>query len=155
MVNHLCGGGFTVQQFFDEKVACKLSEHKEVRLDSAGLGKSKESLNTIEMLLCLESAIQLFGAFLRYYVCSEQRQVVPMRDAFALLMAGQKQLSQAGVPASVLVHTKKDKLHNEFVAFLVDESVKFPAVKVASAGKNFVKTIVECLWGIQMGTTTS
>ena len=33
-----------------------------------------------------------------------------------------------------------------FVAFLVDKNVKFPAVEVASAGKNFVKTIVECLW---------
>ena len=64
-------GGVTVQQFNDEKVACKLPEHKEVRLNSAGLGKSKESSDAIEMSLSLESAIQLFGAFLWYYVCSD------------------------------------------------------------------------------------
>ena len=110
-------GGVTVQQFYDKKVACKLSEQEEVRLDSAGLGKSKDSLDTIEMSLSLESAVQLFGAFLRYNVCSEQYQVAPMHDAFALLMAGQKHLSQAGLPASVPVCTKKDKLHNDFCGF--------------------------------------
>ena len=56
-------GGVTVQQFYDEKVACKLSEQEELHLYSAGLGKSKDSLDTIEMSLSLESAVQLFGAF--------------------------------------------------------------------------------------------
>jgi len=109
-------GGVTVQQFYDD--VCKPPEHEEVPLDSAGLGKSKDSLDTIEMLLSLESAVQLFGAFLRYNVCSEQYQVAPVHDAFALLMTGQKHLSQAGLPARVPVRTKKDKLHNDFVAFL-------------------------------------
>ena len=30
-------GGVTVQQFYDEKVACKLSEQEELHLNSAGL----------------------------------------------------------------------------------------------------------------------
>ena len=44
--------------------------------------------------------------------------------------------------------TKKDKLHNDLVAFLVDENEKFQTVEVALAVKNFVKTIVECLYTV-------
>jgi hypothetical protein len=65
--------GVTVQQFYDEKVVCKLPD--ELDLESAGLGKSKDSLDKIEMSLSLDSAIHMFGPFLRYYTCSRLHQL--------------------------------------------------------------------------------
>jgi hypothetical protein len=65
--------GVTVQQFYDEKVVCKLPD--ELDLESAGLGKSKDSLDKIEMSLSLDSAIYMFGPFLRYYTCSRLHQL--------------------------------------------------------------------------------
>ena len=136
--------GVTVQQFYDEKVVCKLSD--ELDLESAGLGKSKDSLDKIEMSLSLDSAIHMFGPFLRYYTCSRLQQLPLVRDAFALLMASQKQLSQAGLPACIPVRTKKDKLYNDFLGLLSEENMHFTTADVDSLGKIFVKTIVECLW---------
>lgn len=54
--------GVTVQQFYDEKVVSKLSG--EQKLESAYLGKSKDSLDSIELSLVLDSAVALFGPFL-------------------------------------------------------------------------------------------
>ena len=58
--------GVTIQQFYDEKITCKLSGKEQ--LDSAYLGKSKESLDSIELCLALDSAVALFGPLLRYVV---------------------------------------------------------------------------------------
>ena len=125
--------GVMVQQFYVEKVACKLPKQEKVRLHYAGLGKSKDSLDTIEMSLSLEFVVQLFRSFLRYYIHSEQRQAVPMCDDFALLIAGQKRLSPAGLPAIYMyLFTRKDKLHNDRLCGF-------------SARKSFVKTIVGCI----------
>ena len=42
-----------------------------IELESAAaLGKSKESLDKIELSLCLESTVELFGPYLRYYTHS-------------------------------------------------------------------------------------
>ena len=135
--------GVTVQQFYDEKVVCKLPD--ELDLESAGLGKSKDSLDKIEMS-SLDSAINIFGPFLRYNTCSRLHQLPLARDAFALLMASQKQLLQAGLPACIPVRTKKDKLYNDFLGLLSEENMHFMTADVDSSGKIFVKTIVECLW---------
>ena len=55
-------GVVTVQQFYYEKLACKLLEQEEFHLNSAVVAKSKDSFDTIEMSLYLECAVQLFGA---------------------------------------------------------------------------------------------
>ena len=142
--------GITVQQFYDDKVICELEKHdvvvKQVQLDSAFLGRSKESLDRIELLLPLDSAIQLFGPFLRYHTYNLHQQSPPRQNALALMMFSQQQLSQPGLPAFVPVHTKKDKLYNDFLQMLKDKQLLFLASEVQSSGKNFVKTIVDCLW---------
>ena len=76
--------GFTIQQFYDEKIVCKVQELNEMNLESAFWGKS---LDKIELSLSLDSAIHLFGPFLRYYTCDQLQQLPPMRNAFPMLMA--------------------------------------------------------------------
>ena len=61
-------------------------------------------------------------------------------------MSNQRQLSLPSLPASLAVRTKKDQLYNDFLGVLREENALFPAAEVDSLGKNFVKTIVECLW---------
>ena len=124
--------GVTVPQFYDEKVVCKLPD--ELHLESVGLGKSKDSLDKIEMSSA-DSAIHMFGPFLRYYPCSWLHQLPLARDAFALLMASQKQLLQAGLPACIPVRTKKDKLYNDFLGLLSEENMHFTTADVDSSGK--------------------
>ena len=47
--------GVTVQQFYEQKVIQELNSSGEVELEAAFLGKSKESLDKIELLLSLDS----------------------------------------------------------------------------------------------------
>ena len=118
-------------------------------LESAFLGKSKESLDKIQVSLSLDSAIHLFGPFLRYYTCDRLQQLPPMHNAFTVLMSSQRQLSLPGLPAPVTVRTKKDKLYNNFLELLNKEKASFPGIEVNSSGKNFVKRVVECLWYVE------
>ena len=138
--------GITVQQFYDEKIVGQFSVSDEMDLESAFLGKSKDSLDKIELSLSLDRAIQLFGPFLRYHTCDRIQQLPPVCDAFSVLMSNQRQLSLPSLPASVAVRTKKDQLYNDFLGLLREKNALFPDAEVDSSGKNFVKTIVECLW---------
>ena len=67
--------GVTVKQFYEEKVVNKLNVPEEVELEAAFLGKSKESLDKIELSLSLDSAIPLFGPFLRYHTRSIEQDL--------------------------------------------------------------------------------
>ena len=132
----------TVQQFYEEKIVSELSSAEEVKLEAAFLGKSKQSLDRIDLSLMLDSAIQLFGPFLRYHTRSTEQVLPPVRDAFTVLMASQRQLSMPGLPHCATVHSKKDKLYNDFIGLLKEENVSFPASEVNSSGRNFTKTAV-------------
>ena len=92
--------GVTVQQFYEQKVIQELNSRGpgEVELEAAFLGKSKESLDKIELSLSLDSAVPLFQPFLRCRTCSSEQVPPPSRDAFTILMASQRQLSMPGLP---------------------------------------------------------
>ena len=135
----------TVQQFYEKKIVNELSSAEEVKLEVAFLGKSKESLDRIDLTLMLDSAIQLFGPFLCYHTRSTEQVLPPVHDAFAVLMASQRQLSMSGLPPCVIVRSNKDKLYNDFIG-LLKEGVSFPATEVNSSGRNFTKmgTMIHC-----------
>ena len=61
-------------------------------------------------------------------------------------MLSQRQQSLHGLPASLPVSKRKDKLYNDFLELLKEENMLFPPVEVDSVGKNLVKMMVECLW---------
>ena len=65
--------GVTVQQFYDEKIVFEVGKWHvmdNIHLESAFLGKSKDSLDRIELSLPIDPAIQLFGPFFAIlYIC--------------------------------------------------------------------------------------
>jgi len=85
------GSGKTLQQFFDEIIATKIEPT--VQLESASLGKSKNSLDQVDLSLPLDSTVELFGPFLWYYVKDNNiRKSSPrLRNTFEILMSSQKQ----------------------------------------------------------------
>lgn len=69
--------GMTIQQFYEDKIICELQKQgvvNEIQLKFAFLGKSKDSLHRIHLWLSLDSAIQLFGPFLRYLTCDKRHE---------------------------------------------------------------------------------
>ena len=134
--------GITVQQFYSEKIFTSLQEQP-AKLESAFLGKSKDSLDRVDLCLELDAVIPTFGPFLRYY--TSDCQLPPVVNAFTIMMSSQKQQLQPRLPSSITVRTRKDELHNDILGMLNEENLLFPGAKV-SAGKNFVQTLVECLW---------
>ena len=88
--------GVSVQEFYLAKLSCEVKRKypsDEAELDFASLGKSKELLDRIELTLPLDMAIQTFGPFLRYYLKSINNSQIPVRNAFAIMMSSQRQLS--------------------------------------------------------------
>ena len=138
--------GITVQQFYHEKVLRCLEEQSEQELESAFLGKSKDSLDRIELSLPLDAVIPTFDPFLRYYTADRLQQLPPVVNAFTVMMSSQKKQLQPGLPGSVTVRTRKDELYNDFLEMLKEENLLFPGAEINTSGKNFVKTMVECLW---------
>ena len=138
--------GVTVRQFYEEKVVNQLKSTGDVELEAAFLGKSKESLDIIDLSLSLDSAVPLFGPFLRYRTRSINQGSPPTRDALAILMSSQRQMSTPGLPPCVSVRTKKDQLFNDFVGLLKEENVAFPANEINSSGQMYTKLMVDSLW---------
>ena len=68
----LSGGesGRTIQQFYDDTI----DESLEIVIECAFLGQTKDCLDRIELSLPLDSAVRLFGPFLRYRVLSSSDQ---------------------------------------------------------------------------------
>ena len=66
--------GATVEQYLKSKVFEEIRNSIEnlpdVELDSAFIGKNKDSLDKIELTLPLERAASVFGPFLKYRVCT-------------------------------------------------------------------------------------
>ena len=83
--------GISVEQYFERKVFQEIQNvknpPKELELESAFLGRSKDSLDRIELSLVLEIAASLFGHFLKYHVCVPDRPpVTPTVNAFSVMM---------------------------------------------------------------------
>jgi len=108
----LSPSGVTTQQFFEDSIVKRLCDVTNIELESAALGKSKESL---ELSLCLESAVQLFGPYLHYYKHNIIQATPPLPNVFSILMYNQRLLSQPRVPEKLQVRTRKDKLYNDVI----------------------------------------
>ena len=82
----LSPSGVTTLQFFEDSIVKHLRDVTNIELESAALGKSKESLDKIELSQCLESAVQLFGLYLRYYMHNVIQATPPLPNAFSILI---------------------------------------------------------------------
>ena len=120
-----------------------------VKLDCAYLGRSKESLDQIELSIQLDLAVAMFGGFLRYVVSQEQPAPrEPTVNAFEVMMSSQRQLCLRRLPEKKMEHNSKDRLYNAILDLLQEKMLDFPPSEVDSVGINLVKTLQECLWYI-------
>ena len=141
--------GTSVEQFFEQKILQEVEKIVQnplnaVELESAFIGRSKDSLDRIELSLELERAAAIFGPFLKYHV-REQPQQAPSRNAFSIMMQTSQLLSQPRLPTSITERNKKDKLYNDFLKQLEDDDVTFPSSELTS-GKSYIRAMVDCLW---------
>ena len=86
--------GRTVEQFFYDVALAKIQSTSSttIELISAYLGRSKESLDEIELSIQLDLAVATYGGYLRYVISQlEPKQAV---NAFTMLMASQRQRCQ-------------------------------------------------------------
>ena len=64
-----------------------------IELISAYLGRSKESLDEVELSIRLDLAVATYGGYLRYVISQPERNELKQAvNAFAMLMASQRQL---------------------------------------------------------------
>ena len=79
--------GHTVQQFFEEFMLTDLKSNE----TGMELGKSKDSIDVVELSVPLDMAVQSFGCFMRYHVNSSRGASFHAVDAFKLMMFSQRQ----------------------------------------------------------------
>ena len=70
-------------------------------------------------------------------------------SALDILMKSSRMLSQRSLPTSIAnPNNNKQKLCNDFIAFLASKDLKWHADEVDSNGESFVKAVVGTLWYI-------
>ena len=90
-------------------------------LSRAYLGKSKDSLDLIELDVELQQAVSMFGHFVKY-ICFEATPP-PIQSAVDVLMNAQRSLDQLRLP-SKLTKDKLDVLFNDVIDFWVSMSYR-------------------------------
>ncbi len=87
---HMGQPGHTVEQFFHDVAATHIESTSSTRiiLERAYLGRSKDNLDQIDLSVTLDSAVPLFGGFLRYITTQSKTQTntSTSRSAFDILM---------------------------------------------------------------------
>ena len=143
----------SVKQHFERKVFQEIQNVEnlpnELKVESAFFGRSKDSLDRIELSLVLETAASLFGPFLKYHVHVPDRPpLIPTVNAFSVLMYNSQLLSRPRLPptCSVMEHNKKDWLYNDVLKMLEENNVAFSGGEVKTSGQAFLRAIVDCLW---------
>lgn len=102
-------GKETLREFYERTLSTGTENVELGNLSRAYLGKSKDSLDLIELDVELQQAISMFGHFLKYVVCLEASPS-PRQSAFDVLMNSQRNLDQLRLPSKVTKEkmTKRD-----------------------------------------------
>ena len=88
--------------FYEDRIRQKIQERE---LQKAYAGKSKDSLDLVNISLCMRDVISIFGPFVKFIVTpksSGEGQVsssaVPVKNAFEVLLASQRSLARPSLP---------------------------------------------------------
>ena len=103
--------GRTVEQFFHDVAWAKIQSTSSttIELISVYLGRSKENLDEVELSIRLDLAVATYGGYLRYVISQPERNELKQAvNAFAMLMASQRQLCQQRVPEKRTEHNSPD-----------------------------------------------
>jgi hypothetical protein len=127
--SHLDGisvGGYyseTIQPIID----LPQEEKQRLVLSKGLLGKSKDALDMIDLDVELNSAVNMFGHFLKYEVSDAvvPHDREPSRSAFDVMMAAQRQLCLPRLPPRIQKDTltKKEILDNDILSLLEEHGL--------------------------------
>ena len=142
---------FTFGVFFTQEVLQRIAEREGVQLQSAHAGRSKETLDIVELDLSVQAVVESFGPFVKYRttLSSEPSSscVVASHNAFALLMSSARSMATPGLPSRRVERTAKDRLYNNILKFLEVRNLKFSSDAKAS-GEKLVQSLTDTLWYI-------
>ena len=145
---------YTFQQFYEAELSVNYlqssSADRTYSLRSALVGVARDQLDTVELGLYIYSVVCVFGRFLRYVVVSSELMVVAQqsRNAFSVMMASQRSLSQKPLPDAIVERNKKDALYNAFLEFLRSRNLSWSSDECCTVGAKLIHTISDVLWHI-------
>ena len=96
-----------MEQFFNDVAWAKIQSTSSttIELISAYLGRSKERTDEVELSIQLDLAVANYGGYLRYVISQPERNELKQAvNAFAMLMASQRQLCQQRIPEKRTKH---------------------------------------------------
>ena len=117
-------------------------------LIKAYLGKSKDSLDAIDLEIDIKDSVSAFGPFIKFIIGSRSTTTtVPGPSVFEVLMSAQRITS---LPKRIenAKMSKKDNLYNAVLEFLAKEKVEWNQFDVDGVGIRFVSALVDTLWYI-------
>lgn len=146
-ITHATDDNISIREFFLRNIRPSLDTGALVK---AYLGKSKDSLDLIDLDIDLKSSVNAFGPFIKFVVDDGGQVPSTVRAsgcAFQVLMSAQHVQS---LPKRIEKDkmTKRDDLYNDVLEFLEKEDVAWYRSEVDGAGKRFVSALVDTLWYI-------
>ena len=119
---------------------------KQPELSGVFLGKSKDSLDAVELSVPLDMAVQSFGCSLHYHVNSSRGASSHGVDAFELTMFSQTQQLRKFPRKKEPPQNQKDKLFNDLIDLLEVKQLFYSLAE--SSGHSLVKVLTDLLWHI-------
>ena len=120
---------FTFRVFFTQEVLQRIEKRDGLQLQSAHAGRSKETLDHVELDLSVQAVVVSFGPFVKFQTTLSSEPSLPCvvisHNAFALLMSGTRSMATQGLTKKRVEHTGKDRLYNDILKFLEVRNLKF------------------------------
>ena len=117
------------------------------------VGKDKNMLMVTSVSQSVFNVCEEFGKYVKYIVeigeeAAPRQGLGTARNAFAIMLAAQKQIQQGdnGVPLTVQVKTSKDRLYNDLVNLMKELGVKWFDPNLYAVP--FLKKLCDTLWYI-------
>ena len=157
--------GYTFTDFFDVSVLPRIPGRSTTTyvVNSVYVGPGKNSLDAVDVSLCVLPVISSFGRFVKYCVVTAgdndndngMELTSHPRDAFEVLMNSARiyRRSQLSGDCSEFVklinqHNKKDKLFNDIVQFLKSKNLSLKSSEVDTEGVKLVYLLRDIFWHI-------
>jgi hypothetical protein len=142
---------FTFRVFFTQEVLQRIEKRDGLQLQSAHVGRSKETLDHVELDLSVQAVVVSFGPFVKFRTTLSSEPSLPCvvisHNAFALLMSGTRSMATQGLTKKRVEHTGKDRLYNDILKFLEVRNLKFGS-DAKAFGEKLVQSLTETLWYI-------
>lgn len=157
-ISQAIGEGITIKSFYVNTIEPCLEKELKGALIKAYLGKSKDSLDLIDLDIDIKDSVNAFGSFIKFIIgdrtvpvpsTTTTTSTVPVPSVFDVLMSAQRITS---LPKRIEKEkmSKKENLYNAVLEFPTKEKVGWIQLDVDGVGIRFVSALVDTLWYIDV-----